>query len=223
MVLSGKQIIWHDESANAQRAAFVQRFDNLNSTYDIPALTQKLNTEIVTYVNSGGVQKSPQNYQTITDLLTQIDTAKQQYSMLQNDITMYIRNTMQDQNLGGILTENGTLQTEINKLQKHIDKKKIDVDSALARDELLRSRDTDITPHQLFLMDRPVRRGMIPYLWAIGVLFIGVGLIIGKMMIPNVQLDESIFQMFTNFFSNQMVLISLLVASGIAILFLKMC
>jgi len=215
--MSSPTVAWHD-----QRNVFQERFDKLNRGNNINQITQELNTAVATYINSGGVQTNSTNYNKITELVARIDTAKQQYHALQNDITIYIRNGMSDQNLSGILTENGTLQTEINKLQKYIDKKKIDVDSALARDELLRSRDTDITPHQLFLLDRPVRRGMIPYLWAIGVLFIGVGLIVCKMMLPNVQLDESIFQMFANFFSNQMVLISLLVAAGITILFLSL-
>ena len=69
----------------------------------------------------------------------------------------------------------------LEKKQKDI---QIDVESALAREEVLRSRMQDVSRHQLFLLDRPVRRGMIPYLWVLSILFVGVGVYIFRLIFP---------------------------------------
>jgi hypothetical protein len=105
---------------------------------------------------------------------------------------------------------------------------RVDVESAIARDELLRSRNTNITRHELFILDRPVRKGLIPYLWVISVLFIGVGLVIFKMTMPSLGLgtavaaNASVELSVMDFFSNKFVLISLLVSALIVIVFLSL-
>jgi hypothetical protein len=101
---------------------------------------------------------------------------------------------------------------------------KIDVTSAIARDELLRSRNTDVTRHQLFLLDRPIRRGLIPYLWVLAILFIGVGLVIFRMTMPELSFSSNggILTILIAFFSNRGVLVSLLVTALIVILFLSL-
>lgn len=212
-----------DNSWSEQRAIYQKEIDKLNVDHNIPLLIDQLNKAVATYINSGGVQNSNANtnYQDIVQRQNKINIVKDKYRDLLKDIHVYMSKAMQGGDLKKFLTGNGELQVSINNLQKHYDDIKIDADSAIARDELLRSKDTDITSHQLFLLDRPVRRGMIPYLWAIGILFIGVGLIIFKMMFPNVQTD-SFLPMIMEFFSNPMVLISLLVAAGITILFLSL-
>jgi len=106
---------------------------------------------------------------------------------------------------------------------------KVDVDSAVARDKLLRSRETVTSSHTLFLLDRPIRQGMIPYLWVISVLFIGVALLIIKMIAPPTTLGVnaygqpiSMIAMITGFFTNRTTLITLLVSAFIVILFLSL-
>ena len=113
---------------------------------------------------------------------------------------------------------------------------KVDVESAIARDELLRSRNTEISRHQLFILDRPIRRGLIPYLWVLSVLFIGVGLVIFRMTAPSLGMATgnaasnsslygaaaSIQMLILGFFSNRVVLVSLLVSTLIVILFLSL-
>ena len=103
------------------------------------------------------------------------------------------------------------------------------VESAVARDEVLRSRDTKLNSHKLFLLNRPIRKGVIPYLWVLSVLFIGISLIIFRMMLPESPTSTisgafgpsmSISLMISEFFENKLVLISIIVALLIVILFL---
>ena len=105
----------------------------------------------------------------------------------------------------------------------------MDVDSAVARDEVLRSRDTKLNSHKLFLLNRPIRKGVIPYLWVLSVLFIGVSLVLFRMMLPESILSTnsgafgssmSISLMISEFFENKMVLISIIVSLCVVVLFL---
>ena len=137
---------------------------------------------------------------------TKIKELNAQYQQLNNDILDYLTKKAQNNNLSGLLMENGELQKQIQHLTKVQDQIKVDVESAVAREDLLRSRNTQITSHHLFLMDRPVRKGMIPYLWVIAVLFVGVGLVIFKMMAPPI--PENI--MGRNEYGNPLTLFALL-------------
>ena len=87
----------------------------------------------------------------------------------------YAKEAANNSDLGGILSEIGKLQAEINKLEKVKAEVTVDVDSAIARDELLRSSEADISRHQLLLLGRPIRKGLIPYIWGLSILFIGIG------------------------------------------------
>lgn len=83
-----------------------------------------------------------------------------------------------------------------------------------------------------FLLDRPVRKGMIPYLWALGVLFIGIAIYLlymsAKVMgFTNTSEGQTSFFMIIvaylyDVFSNKTVLLSLLIAALIVILFLSL-
>lgn len=117
---------------------------------------------------------------------------------------------------------NKKLSNDIIQLEKYNDELKVDVESALAREELLRSRETVTNPHQLFLLDRPIRRTMIPYLWVMSILFIGVALIIFKTMVPTLASPESLKFLVLSFFTNIYVLYALLGAAAITILFLSL-
>ena len=155
-----------------------------------------------------------------------------QYQELNNEILAYLTTKAQNNNLSGLLMENGELQKQIQYLTKAQDQMKVDVESAVARDDLLRSRDVNITPHHLFLMDRPVRKGMIPYLWVFAVLFVGIGLIIFKMMapvFPQNMLGQNeygnpytLFGLLGSMLGNKTVLGSLLGAAIVVIIFLSL-
>jgi len=211
-----------------KRAEYQKRFDNL-SQENIQALITELNTKVGNYISRGGLSQDPNNnplYEQINTLINNAENIKQRYSTLNNDILTHLKNNAINTNITGLLTENGELQKQINRLEKLQDKIKIDVETSVARDKLLRSRDTAVTSHQLFVLDRPVRKGLVPYLWVISVLFIGIGLVILKMYMPSIQIDTtstySIYSMIIEFITNKVVIGSLIASIVIVILFLSL-
>jgi hypothetical protein len=214
-----------------ERAQFQKRFDEL-SQQNLQGLITDLNTAVGNYITHGGLSQDPNNnpdYANIVKLTNKAESIKQNYSALNDDILKYLSRQSKDNDLSGLLSENGELQKHLNRLEKIKDEMKIDVVSAVARDELLRSRDTNVTKHQLFILDRPVRRGLVPYLWVLSVLFIGIGLIIFKMSAPNLGMGSAVnsssvpFQyMLLDFFSNKVVLSSLLISAIVVIVFLSL-
>jgi hypothetical protein len=146
---------------------------------------------------------------------TDLSTIKEQYATLHSDIKDTLKCNVQTSDLSGNLTQTGNLQTQIKKLENRKKELRVEVDTALARDELLRSRDVKMSTHQLFLLDRPVRKGMIPYLWVISVFFIGIGLFLYKTMLPSIGPDMGTVigmeMALTDILFNKTVLISLLV------------
>ena len=106
----------------------------------------------------------------------------------------------------------------------------MDVDTALARDEALRTRNRKGNRHTLYLLDRPVRRGMVPYLWALSVLFVGVGVLLFYWLKPALLLPvggwgmnaSSVLGMLSDIFSNRYTWMALFGASTIVILFLSL-
>ena len=213
-----------------KRAEYQKQFDEL-SKENINGLIKDLNTVVGTYISQGGLSQDPNNnpnYRTIANLTQRAENIKQRYSTLNNNILLHLKNNAKDTNITGLLTENGELQKQINRLEKIQAEMKIDVESSIARDKLLRSRDTDITPHQLFILDRPLRKGLIPYLWVISVLFIGIGIVLFKMTMPSLQLDmsttstTSIYYIIMEFITNKVVIGSLISSALIVILFLSL-
>jgi hypothetical protein len=76
-----------------------------------------------------------------------------------------------------VMDKTQQLEGEINELSA-------DEQTAKLRVELLRTRDVDVTNHQVFLLGRPLRPASIPLLWALSVLFIGSALLIFYMFNP---------------------------------------
>lgn len=215
-----------------KRAEFQKRFDTL-SQQNIEGLIQELNSAISNYISRGGISQDPNNnpeYTKILELTQKAEQIKKQYTDLNDEIIGFITKESRNNDLAGLLAENGELQKQINALEKIQNDMKIDVDSAIARDELLRSRNTEITPHKLYLLGRPIRTGLIPYLWAIAVLFIGIGIIIFRITLPSFEnltgttpgSTPGIFSIVYDFITSKSVLGSLLIASLVVILFLAL-
>lgn len=209
-----------------KKTEFNNRFDTLNTTYNIDEITDKFNSAVAKYINKGGVSKvsdSDSDYNEIIRLSEKAEMIKTKYSTLNKDILEFLKTQSEDADASNILKENGTLQQTLHRLQKVQTELKTDVENAIERDKLLRSRNTDVSSHKLFLLDRPVRRGMIPYLWIFGILFIGVGVIIFKMMFPTVNNDfQNVFAMIYDLFSNNTLIIALLVAILTVIIFVSL-
>ena len=158
-----------------------------------------------------------------------LQTLKDRSTYLFNKINSVLSTEMADQSTADLLTRTGQLQQQIQRLHEIKKDIKVDVESAVARDEVLRSRDTKLNSHKLFLLNRPIRKGVIPYLWVLSVLFIGVSLILFRMMLPDSAPSTnsstfgssiSISLMTAEFFENKMVLISIIVSLCIVVLFL---
>jgi len=218
-------------SWSGERPKFQSEFDSL-ADLNITGIITDLNTKVGNYISRAGLDQEPEKgnplYDEITELIKDATIIKQRYSTLNNNILKYLDDNAKNTNITGLLIENGQLQTQINRLERVQKEMKIDVESSIARDKLLRSQDTDVTPHQLFILDRPVRKSLIPYLWVISVLFIGVGLVIFKMIMPSLQLDPtttttySIYYMIMEFITNRVVIGSLIASALIVILFLSL-
>jgi len=207
-----------------ERAKFQKRFDDL-SQENVQGLITELNKATGNFIARGGISQDPNNnpdYDTIVKLTQRAESIKQRYAGLNDSILKYLTTEAKDNDLAGLLKENGELQKQISRLEKIQDEMKIDVTSAVARDELLRSRNTDVTRHQLFILDRPVRRGLIPYLWVLAVLFIGVGLVIFRMTMPTIIFEGGTGFSLLSIFESKGVIISLLVSALIVILFLSL-
>lgn len=181
---------WRDK-----RAEFQQRFDALAGE-NIDSIISELNTVTGRYVSSAGLTQNQNastnpDYVRIVELANRAESIKQRYSALNDDILQYLKTQSRYNNMSTLLQESGNLQNKLTRLHHFKKEMKTDVESAIARDELLRTRETNLNAHQLFILDRPVRRNMIPYLWVLSIVFVGIGLVLLRMMTPNLGLTEN--------------------------------
>jgi len=214
-------MVWREK-----RTEFDQQLNALNQTDVEKTILKPLNEALSKYITNTSDTTA---YENVKAYSQKAEDLKVQYVHLNDAILNYIKTEKQGNNLPELLSANGELQKKIQRLSKINDEMKVDVDSAVARDELLRSRETVTSSHTLFLLDRPIRQGMIPYLWVLSILFIGVGLLIIKMIAPPISVGVnaygqpiSFIAMITGFFSNRTTLLALLVSAFIVILFLSL-
>jgi len=216
-----------------KKEGYDTRFNALATDNNINQLVANLDAATARYISKGGLsQNSDPNvnpdYADIIRLSGEAEQIKKNYVSLNDDIIKFVKEQAKQNNMPDLLTKTGTLQREINGLQKIQEEIKTDVESAVARDELLRSRDTDLTTHQLFLLNRPVRRNMIPYLWVLSIVFVGIGLILLRLIQPILRitneemaaLSVSFWYQLTSFFTNNITWIAIVGACMIVILIL---
>ena len=173
---------------------------------------------------------------TVTE--TKLDILKNEYNTVLNDpqtgLLPYLKDQSNNYNLSAQLQETGTLQQQLIALEKERDALETDVDTALARDEVLRKRKETGNRHTLYLLDRPVRRGMVPYLWALSVLFVGVGVLFFYWLTPTLLLpagglatdalgtSSSVLDMLSDIFSHRYTWMALFGAASVVILSLSL-
>ena len=172
-----------------QKADFQQRYETLSSYVqnNLPQDLQTLATSLANYVEKGGVAQDPTqdgDYNNIQALSQRINQNKTAFMTLNKDATSAIQTLGSTNDMNKILLENGQLQQQLIGLEKEQDTVKEDETAAIARDELLRGRNTNVTKHQLFLLGRPLRPASIPVLWALSVLFVGIGIIVLQVLFP---------------------------------------
>lgn len=209
-----------------KRAQFDER-NNLLAQKDTQGLLTRLRQSISKYIEKTGEERNVA-YQAIVEQIKELNNIKNDYFKLNEDIMSYLEKESKDPSLSDLLRENGEIQRQIQRLTKIGEEINVDVESALARDELLRSRNTNINSHTLYLLDRPVRRGSIPYLWVLSILFIGIGILFFYQLSPSMSNVSSYNQSISfttyiiDFFTNTKVLGALLIAALIVILFLSL-
>jgi hypothetical protein len=218
---------WRDK-----RGEFQQRFDTLNSE-NIDSLIGQLNAVTGKYVSSAGLTQNQNpstnpDYIEIVKLANKAEELKQKYNALNDDILRYLKEQSRYNDMSSLLQESGELQAKLTKLHTFKKEMKTDVESAVARDELLRTRETNLNEHQLFILDRPVRRNMIPYLWVLSVVFIGIGLVLLRKMMPELgisnnearALSQSFTDMLSYYFTTNATWLGIIGACMVVILIL---
>jgi hypothetical protein len=162
-----------------KKTEFVTRKNALD-IQSVGQLVLNLNRALSQYVSS----KTIRDHETLIAARNKLKELKDSYATLHTDMMAYINTKSSVPSVGNIVTSNAMLLEDIKQLENKQKSIQIDVESALAREEVLRSRMQDVSRHQLFLLDRPVRRGMIPYLWVLSILFVGVGVYIFRIVFP---------------------------------------
>jgi hypothetical protein len=142
-----------------------------------------------------------------------------------SDIQSYVAE-INTTDINSVVNDEGYAQIEIKRLEDINEKLDDDIETARARDELLRSRNTKRTSHMLFLTDRPIRKQTIPVLWLVSVIFIGIALILIRSVTDSIQIPNTILGYFLytiiDIFQNPVILRTLLGASIIVIIFLSL-
>ena len=174
----------------------------------------------------GGVSNDPNqdpNYALITQNSQKIQAMKGALVDLNRELSTAIRSHASDNDINGLLTENGMLQQVIQDAQQKKQDTAADAKAAELRDEVLRTREHNVSKHQLFLLGRPLRPGSIPYLWALSALFVGLGLLFVAMTFPSISLSNELEGMDTmDILRQPAVWGSVVGAAGIVILFLSL-
>jgi hypothetical protein len=149
----------------------------------------------------------------------QILQVENQYASIVNSISS---------NAGGIpkttvTALNDDLQQEVLELTEERDSLLEDKQVAELRDNILRSGNGAVTNHQIYLLGRPLRPASIPFIWALSVLFIGLGLLIFYMFFPYTipPLDIILFNLYF-LFSSPFIWAILFALASIVILFLSL-
>lgn len=186
-----------------QKQTFQQSFQPI-STYQqqkLPQDLQNLQQSLAQFIAQGGVAQDPANngpYSQIQQAAQSINTAKQQFQALNTNISTAIQQLSSSNDMGKLLLANGQLQQQIQQLEKTKQEAEEDATSAVLRDDLLRSQQSNITSHKLFLLGRPLKANSIPIIWALSVLFIGISLLIFQQLSPIPNIFTLIFSMPTS-------------------------
>lgn len=189
-----------------QREQFQQKIDTL-AQEDIQGMIMELKNNATKYI-----EKEDGDAASILALKDKLEDIKTKYSILNSNINKFILKESKTNDISNILYKNGEIQKQIQKLEKVKDEINIDVESAIARDQLLRSRNSDISRHKLFILDHPVRKGMIPYLWILGVIFIGIGIIIFNSAFENIVMSSGILLTAKQTIINKPIIPTILIA-----------
>ncbi len=149
----------------------------------------------------------------------QINQKRGAFLQLNKDIETSILEISKNYDSGSLLKDNGNLQQDIIRLEKEKVEANNDADTAKLRDNLLKERDTAITKHQLFFLNRPVKSAAIPFLWGLSILFIAAAILVFKQLFPGIGVIQGDYSIF-NIFVDPRIWMILTIAAVIVIIFL---
>lgn len=210
------------------KTQYQTRYDELSKyrQNELPRDIQTLSEATAKYIAKGGISQDSANngdYNTAVQLSNKIKDKRRQFQELNSEVSRTLQSISRSDDMGRLLIQNGILQQEINELEKQDKTMEQDVKSSELRDELLRSRESNITKHQIYLLGRPLRPSSIPYLWALSVLFIGISLIIFYQLMPPLPTyPEGVEVSWTTIITDPRLIGTLAGALAIVVVFLSM-
>lgn len=164
---------------------FETRYNKINNYVQnkLKGDSQQLSTAVANYVKTGGAVTRSDDasgglYENIIQLSKRINDHKNAMANLNKEMADALHNLSAGTDMGAILLENGQLQQEIIRLEKEQDSIEDDVETAKERSHLFRTQATAVNKQQIFFLGRPLRPGIIPWLWSLSILFLGVGLLL---------------------------------------------
>ncbi len=95
---------------------------------------------------------------------------------LNKDMAAAIQTAMVRADTQGSLGELGALRQQIARLKTQREEAQESADTALARKESVEKREAVVSPHQLFLIDRPMKQWSVPTLLTLSIVFVLLGM-----------------------------------------------
>jgi len=165
----------------SQKASFDERHAAIQTyvSNQLPTDISTVTTALGTYMTAvGNNQDTTAPATIITQTMATIKQWQDKATTLNSDMTNAINSYASTHDMDSLLIQNGRFQQQIIAAQKRYDEISELANTAVARNKNLRSRETNITSHQVFLLGRPLRPASIPYLWALSVLFVCIAVIL---------------------------------------------
>lgn len=180
--------VWQQKTADIQ-AKINRLFNELQERGNILDMAGK--NAIRAIIKTGGL--SPQ-----TQFLGNDINALMGYlQRIENEIIIPLQKRLKDESktldMTGHLGNIGNLQQEIMDLKDQLRLAKEDAENQVGRDIALRTADSAVSKHQLFLFGRPIHQSSIPYLWMSAAVCFFLGFAIIILMSPSGGLQENLF------------------------------
>jgi hypothetical protein len=99
-----------------------------------------------------------------------------EYRALNNNLRTAIGEVGTGGDIGQITTNIGQFQENIKELEQRLKEVKQELDTSVARKRSVERVEQDVSYHQLYIMDRPLRQLSIPTLFTISIVFVFSGI-----------------------------------------------
>jgi hypothetical protein len=185
--------VWQQKTADIQEK--INRiFNELQASFGNINMMDMIDTigrrEITNIIKTGGLSRS---------LLAQneLNAIFGYLQRIENEIILPLQKRLRDESknldMTGQLGNIGKIQQEIMDLKDQLRLAKEDADNQVVRDTVLRTADSAVSKHQLFLFGRPIHQESIPYLWKTAAFFFFIGIAILILMVPSFTPQENMF------------------------------